>query len=81
MWCLDIEFVSHIIRNEGESGSKLHYQHPTWKKIIPRWTPGPLSHASVCVAGKKAFVYGGIKMSSESNSKLFVFDSINEIWD
>lgn len=52
-----------------------------WSRIIARWVPGPLSHASVCVNGKKAYVYGGLKQNGESNGKLFTFDSVHEAWD
>lgn len=48
---------------------------------MPRWVPGPLSHASVCVIGKKAFIYGGLKLNGESNSKIFTFDTVHENWE
>jgi N-acetylneuraminic acid mutarotase len=48
---------------------------------MPKWNPGPLSHCSVCVMGKKAYVYGGVKQTGESNSKLFIFDSGQEQWE
>lgn len=48
---------------------------------MPKWNPGPLSHCSVSTNGKKAYIYGGIKNTGESNSKLFIFDSVNEQWE
>lgn len=78
MWTLDLNFAAQL--NPSQSLTEVK-DEPVWRRVLPRWNPGPLSHCSVCVNAKKAYVVGGVKNTGESNSKLFVFDSLNEQWE
>jgi len=79
MWVLDLNFVVQVTATDLGDSNVLG--SAVWKSVTPRFSPGPLSHASVCVLAKKAFIYGGIRSNEESNSKLLAFDSVHEQWE